>query len=499
MNDVGVSQVLKVYHDKEERHLAELDEAQVDDYRQDLYRCLRSELVRDLQEEEEQRVATWRAQTKGLHEGRMEANKKYIQMLDNALTTSFGWGLATYMPRVILGPLPPGAQRFVAPIRVPGFDEPQGRSCIQHQDGRRCFELPRLLRAGQEQWHVLHVSADQGSVGHAGLNWMNHGCHMVMAHGFDVWHRLVNDLQDAVKQAGMLVLRLEYRQVRRLRHGPWQGQGNHEILNPAASEYFTVCDSSNPISQMLYEQIALSCNELRNSPDFGSEEHMELVWHWCHRQALKRSCGSATQLKRWWAFEGESKVAIQQLYVDMQVLPWLGHKRGWWKSLVESHLLGGTSHASEEMGAPFPGEQAEQADPEPEANPAPGDAAASEPGDGPTAKRFSVNDSRKEAERRRRNIGNQLHFCARVLCRSFNNRLWIGMVLMTDPLHEFFADGVAKIKTLMGSQHLVGDIVQGSLQKVSGKLLSHFLGPDGSCHRHAHSCKPAEEPSRAGS
>ena len=129
------------------------------------------------------------------------------------------------------------------------------------------------------------------------------------------------------------------------------------------------------------------------------------------------------------------------------------------------------------MGAPLPltGEQAEQADPEPEAKPAPGDAAASDPGDGPTAKRFSVNEGRKEAERRRQNIGNQLHFCARVLCRSFNNRLWIGMVPMTNPLHEFFADGVAKIKTL-GSQHFVGDMVQGSLQKVSGKLLSHLLG-----------------------
>ena len=74
----------------EERHLAELDEAQVDDYHQDLYRCLRSELTRDLQEEEEQRVATWQAQTKGSHEGRMEANKKYIQMLGNARTNSFG-------------------------------------------------------------------------------------------------------------------------------------------------------------------------------------------------------------------------------------------------------------------------------------------------------------------------------------------------------------------------------------------------------------------------
>ena len=216
------------------------------------------------------------------------------------------------MPRVILGPLPPGAKRYFAPIRVPGFDEPQGRCCIQHQDGRRCFELPRLLRAGQEQWPVLHVSADQGSVGHAGRNWMNHGCHMVMTQGFDVWHRLVNDLQDAVRQAGMLVLRLECRQVCRLRHGPWQSQGNHEILMSAASEYFTVCDSSNPIFQMLYEQIALSCNELRSSPDVGSEEHMELAWHWYHRQALKRSCGSATQLKRWWASEDESKVAIQQ-------------------------------------------------------------------------------------------------------------------------------------------------------------------------------------------
>ena len=71
-------------------------------------------------------------------------------------------------------------------------------------------------------------------------------------------HRLQNDLCGAIDDAGRMVLRLEYNNVCTHRHGPREGQINHEVMGSAAQEYFTVSDTTKSLSQLLFEDVAAS-------------------------------------------------------------------------------------------------------------------------------------------------------------------------------------------------------------------------------------------------
>lgn len=200
---------------------------------------MRAELVGDLTAAEAQRHSEWQAANKGLHQGNKDANRKFVLAVDNAMVQSFGWGLATYLPHHRLEPLPAGTTRYFRDHSAPGASAPERRSCLRHKEGHCSFELPRVVQDGHERWPVLHVSADQGSTGHSALVWMNNALGLNMTHTFDWWHRFANDLQDSIKASGLLVLKLEYKNVCKLRHGPWRGQANHEVMMSAAEDYFS--------------------------------------------------------------------------------------------------------------------------------------------------------------------------------------------------------------------------------------------------------------------
>ncbi|CAE7361311.1 unnamed protein product, partial [Symbiodinium microadriaticum] len=258
--------------------------------------------------------------------------RKIIELLDNAFQKAFGWGISEYLPERPVRALHTGETRYFVSMVAPGEEQERRRSCIDHGNGQRSFELPHKIVDGRVHAPVLHLSADQAAGGFQGLNWLVHGLQLRATHCWDLFHRIHNDWIDALQESGLLLIRLEYRNVVKLRHGPYKGQGNHEVLRSAAAEFFECCSHENVLFQLLYDDIVQASEHLRSMPNVGTDEHMQYVWEWARRQHAGRSCGSDPKRSRWWQFETASAAAIDFRYLDLLVLVWLGCRRKWWKT-----------------------------------------------------------------------------------------------------------------------------------------------------------------------
>jgi hypothetical protein len=203
------------------------------------------------------------------------ANHKFVVLLDNALKKSFGWGLIEFMPTALIKPLQEGEQRYFVEATPPGEIAERRRACVLSPDGSRRFEAPIKIDNGVRHWPVLHLSADQGSASFQALNWLCHGLQLRCTHQWDIWHRLSNDHTDAIQEAGLLIIRLSYRQVVRMRHGPWRAQSNHEVLDSAAKEFFQVTDHHNVILSSCTRSYS------RTTPIWHRKSAQRLIWRMC--------------------------------------------------------------------------------------------------------------------------------------------------------------------------------------------------------------------------
>ena len=160
-----------------------------------------------------------------------QPNRDWIVKLDNMLFQGLDLTLQSFLPKQRWAQLPRGATRYV----VLGPDGTP-RSCVQLEDGRRFYECPKLLVDGKRQDACLHVSADQGSVGLPGLLWLQHSKGARVTVAWDPLHRLHNDLLEATSSAGLMLVRLEYMNVVRMRIGPFDAQSNWSVLKSVSEE-----------------------------------------------------------------------------------------------------------------------------------------------------------------------------------------------------------------------------------------------------------------------
>ena len=208
----------------------------------------------------------------------------------------------------------------------------------------------------------------------------------------------------------------------------------------------------------------------------GTAEHMRFTWDWCRKQCALRSCGSdCNKLSRWWSFEQQSQSILPHLQLDLLILLWLGFRRRWWSEgqcplFCEQDRRDGCME--DDLQAPFPGELAEAnlVQPDEEAS-----SQARGAAQGPSSSRNSVADCKREAEKRRGQTRTQLEYCCKLLTRRLNVRLWVSMIHLTDPLHAFFGDAIAKVKTIMGVQDFHVGLAEGSLMLVCKQLLDHLF------------------------
>lgn len=214
------------------------------------------------------------------------SNKDFLKRLDGMLMAGCGFGLANYIPKRQALPLKKNEVRYFVKREDPSTGEEENRSCLRLESGDTVFEVPRVVQEGQLVAPILHVSADQGSVGWPALVYLLYGRKCRMTLEGDIFHRCHNDVLEAVTTSGLMVIRLEYLQICRLRRGPWSGQANTSIMRSAALEMRRLHDHTSPLFVILYESIVRESPYLQSIPDIGSDEHMAKSFDWMMKETL---------------------------------------------------------------------------------------------------------------------------------------------------------------------------------------------------------------------
>eukprot|EP00971_Amphidinium_carterae_P249494 4952219-Amphidinium_carterae.1 len=114
-----------------------------------------------------------------------------------------GFSVASYLPKLVCGALHVGARRYLAAVESPQREKQVLRSCIEESDGSRYLELPRQSVNGEEVLPTLHMVLDQGSIGWPLGLYVVYGLRCRATVHFDIWHRVHNDWNLALKHCGL--------------------------------------------------------------------------------------------------------------------------------------------------------------------------------------------------------------------------------------------------------------------------------------------------------
>ena len=169
--------------------------------------------------------------------------------------------------------LPEGATRYYVPQTCPISGEDRRRACLELLDGNRRSEVPCRLVGGQHRRPTLHLTMDMGAATWYGGVWLMVGLGLRGTISWDRCHRLVNDVTDAISEAGLTIIRLEMINYLNLRRGPFAKEGNHEVLKAGAKEMFRLLSSDSMLFAIFYEDICDGIG-LRH-PNQGCPEHCE--------------------------------------------------------------------------------------------------------------------------------------------------------------------------------------------------------------------------------
>lgn len=267
-----------------------------------------------------------------------KSNRDLLLKVDNMLQSALGFGLSSYLPKQIVGPLQPGAARVFVQRPNPLTKQAERRSVIKEPDGSRHFEVPRLLVGGRLIAPCLHWASDQGSVGLSASLFLLFGQKLWMTMSHDVLHRLANDLLEGITSSGLMLIRLEYVVVARMRRGPFDKQGFHGQLREAAADLAQTLEVDNVLFELLYEDLVSESAELRRTPGIGTTEHMHTTLAWVKNQLLRRGCGENVVTSRWFSWEQGSRSSSSYRFVDLLLLTFIGQQKGWWKNMQECPL-----------------------------------------------------------------------------------------------------------------------------------------------------------------
>lgn len=140
--------------------------------------------------------------------------------------------------------------------------------------------------------------------------------------------------------------RLELGVVFNLRKGPFKKSSHHRVVVAAGIEFFEEAGPQNLLFQILYPHIAFDLG-LDADSDHGTQEHMISVWlklkgTWAESQKQ----GDFLNMSRWFAWEVRAHnfiVSCGGPAALLMVLTWVGFRRGWWRSIGETTLVGWAS------------------------------------------------------------------------------------------------------------------------------------------------------------
>lgn len=398
------------------------------------------------------------------------ANRFFVLSKDNALRQGAGLSLKYFEGPRRSWALQPGDRRYTAPNPMADLDgEPPFRSCVRRASGKDEFEVPRLrLADGRDFRPALHCAQDEGSIGLPSMFWELQKVSLRGSFTEDEWHRTMNDLGNAVRDAGVWTFILEWGCVANFRAGPWKGASFLQTLKGACTVYFKDHDETDELFASLYDRIAGDFG-MAQDIDFGTRSHMKRVFNMCVEHDVWKRKGTKMKMGRWASWYICMEEMRQGRHLLLLALVLVGLRQGWWASLAASPLfrvdqLVACPDADDELPA-----AAEVVDPErpPTDRPAP-----EEP------ERQSVAASNKDINQKKGACHNLMHFSAMVLARPQGGRIVDMLCLASSIIRRDFWEGIKECSTKEGA--LLRDIglSRGMYAEVLAETVQLWSKPD---------------------
>eukprot|EP00971_Amphidinium_carterae_P056731 1121622-Amphidinium_carterae.2 len=424
---------------------------------------LRRLLVRELTEAEAVMQAA--ASTEIEANARRKPNKEYLHQFEHAMQEGLQTDLREFMP----------VQRFHA---LRGLEEraykpsPTGHTALRiREDLSVESELQYGSSAHGDSRDTLHVCCDQGTVGHAAMQYCEQVLGLRMSIQCDIWHRLHNDLITAVSSSGCARARLDALHIMKLRRGPFQRAGNLGVLRCAAQLLKDEVPDQNPLWDILYGPVMAELGVSERCVEYGSDEHVRSSWHRVLSSLTTEGIGTNVKTSRWFAWEQRARKAASHRYRDMLLLMFLGAKRQWWSCWDSSPLHSAQVVFSADADEVVSHEQVQDEDPPDEPTHA---AAAAASSSAAAAEPKSLSEAKRESVQRRSVVGSALQYCLRVLMHEETCRLWKALAWFALPLEEYVARSQTMCSTPEGSKQYWIGVARMGLSELVHAQLHHF-------------------------
>ena len=296
---------------------------------------------------------------------------------------------------------------------------------------------------------------------------------------YDRFHTVTNCRTQALTNAGLMFMRLDWSVFLSCRRGPFKACANNYLLKEAGAEIGNTLDSKNICFRFLGDRFARDL-EYRGG-DVGSEKWYEGLWVQFVRKLQSRGIGVEGKKGRWWATESSTRQASSMCTITLFVLLWVGFKRKWWRSLDESPLATSSliCHEVADPAAEPEGLGLEAADDGDDAD------AGAEDGEGdaegadvPAAAALTLAGARDRLRDARKKVASTLHYTAKVLCKDSTRRINHGVAQLTQPVEVIFHDEMTKAKNREQFLKVHKDLVFDGYSETLIKVWEVFVSAD---------------------
>lgn len=229
------------------------------------------------------------------------ANFDSLAGLDQSLRSTYGFGIAGFVPSRPLRPLDDKHTRNYAPIE----SLPAALQAIAAGRTRRAVLVDDesgaavLETAWDEDRRVLHCMLDCGSVGWPGKNWMFYSAECRGERWIDPPHRRSDNITDALQDSQLSSFRAEALLLVNCAAGPWWGAANHQAWREAGLEWIDSVGPSDELFQAVYAWVVHDWTKGRLPNDMFAKGHIELTFNMLRDHLNSRGKGDIVRLSRW--------------------------------------------------------------------------------------------------------------------------------------------------------------------------------------------------------
>lgn len=370
---------------------------------------------------------------KGCMQAKRVANFDCVLGLDQALQSTYGFGLAALVPLRPLRPLAAGVRREYLPIAA----LPQS---IQASAGGRVrrsvlldpsTERPQLETAWGGVRRLLHSMIDCGSVGWMSKNWVYYSAECRGERWMDPPHRRSNNISDALTSSKLQSFRAEALVLLNCPAGPWWGASNHQAWVEAGLEWVDSVSVDDSLFQAAYPYIVHDWCHGDLPGDMFSMDHMQQTLGRLRGHLRARGKGDIVRLNRWFQVWTKTRRGLPDWSANFVVGLAMCIQKGYYNGADDVRLFKREREPAKHLGA------------------AP---AAPAPKAAPKAPSRPVKTSNGNVELLRLACQRTLHVATEIMaCRS-SRAMLCGLCRLILPIESRHGRDVVALKTVVGRQ-----------------------------------------------